>query len=243
MPRLTRKWKIALAVVGLLLVGVVGAGAWVLQAMQSAEFWESSIADFEDQDRADPPAPGSVLFTGSSSIVKWSSLAEDMAPIPVLNRGFGGSHIAHVNHFADRIVSPYAPSAVVLYAGDNDLAAGSPKTPESVAADFEQFVSLVHAAHPGVPVYFLSIKPSLQRWDRWPVMRRANEAIEAWARATPDVEYIDVATPMLGADGKPRPELFVLDGLHLSAEGYVLWTGIVRPVLLEAWPRLSARAR
>ncbi len=243
MSRLSRKWKIAGAGVALLLVAGLAAGAWVMRAMRSAEFWESTIVDFEEGDRANPPAPGSILFTGSSSIVMWSSLAEDMAPMAVLNRGFGGSQIAHVNHYADRIVNPYAPSAVVLYAGDNDLAAGSPKTPESVTADFERFVTLVHAAHPGTPVYFLAIKPSLARWDRWPVMSLANAGIEAWARATPDVEYIDVATPMLGADGRPRPELFIADGLHMSAEGYALWTRIVRPVLLEALPSPSAGTR
>lgn len=240
---LRRRWKLVVLVLGLLVVAGVAGGAWVLRAMRSAEFWESSIAAFEEQDRESPPPRGAVLFTGSSSIVKWSSLAEDMAPLPVLNRGFGGSQISHVNHYADRIVVPYAPAIVVLYAGDNDLAAGSPKTPESVAGDFERFVAIVHGAQPDTPVYFLAIKPSILRWDRWPLMERANARIAAFAAATPEVVYVDVATPMLGDDGEPRPELFVLDGLHLSEEGYALWTEIVRPVLLQAWSSRSPDAR
>ena len=198
---------------------------------RDAAHWEPKIVEFETRDREAPPRPGGILFTGSSSIVMWKSLQEDMAPLRTLNRGFGGSEIAHVNHYAERIVLPYAPSAVVLYAGDNDLAAGSEKTPEQVFADFRRFVEVVRRLGPDVPVYFLAIKPSLARWDRWPLMRAANAKIEEWASGQNGVSYVDVATPMLGPDGKPRPELFIEDGLHLSDPGYRLWTRIVRPVL------------
>ena len=230
---LKRSWLWIVAAV--LLVVTVGVGVWgsLLHAMEQPGFWESEIADFEEQDRANPPAPGAVLFTGSSSIRMWSTLAQDMQPLRVLNRGFGGSHIDHVNYFAPRIVLPYRPCAVVLYAGDNDLSEGTGKTPESVLADFEHFVSIVHGAWPDVPVYFLSIKPSRLRWDRWPLMREANARIGDFARATPGVEYVDVATPMLSEKGLPRAELFAFDGLHLNARGYALWTSILKPLLLE----------
>ncbi len=227
------KWKVALVVFGLLVAAGAAGGAWLLTAMRSAEFWESAIVAFETADREQAPAPGSIVFTGSSSIRMWKSLEEDMSPLRVLNRGFGGSHIAHVSHYADRIVVPYAPAAVVLYAGDNDLAAGSDKTPESVFADFQHFVALVQGAGPGTPVYFLAIKPSLSRWDRWPLMRDANRLVAAWAQTTPGVEYVDVASPMLGEDGEPREELFIADGLHLSDAGYALWTSVVKPALQE----------
>jgi len=236
MTPLAKRLRIALVLVVVLVAAGAGGGAWVLQAMQSAGFWESAIVAFEEADREQPPAAGAVVFTGSSSIRMWSSLAEDMAPLAVVNRGFGGSHIAHVNHFAERIVTPYRPSAVVLYAGDNDLAAGSEKTPESVLGDFRRFVEIVHAAQPAAPIYFLAIKPSLSRWDRWPQMSDANARIEAFAAGTEGVEYVDVATPMLGEDGRPRPELFIVDGLHMSEAGYVLWTSILKPVLTAADP-------
>ena len=41
---------------------------------------------------------------------------------------------------------------------------------------------------------------------------------------------------MLGAAGEPRGELFIFDGLHLSDEGYEVWTGVIRPVLLARHP-------
>lgn len=237
MSLLSKRLRRALVVMALLAFAGVAGGAWVLQAMQGADFWESAIVAFEESDRTAPPPPGAIVFTGSSSIRMWSSLAEDMAPLVVLNRGFGGSHIAHVNHFAERIVTPYGPSAVVLYAGDNDLASGSDKTPETVFGDFRRFVEIVRGAHPDARVYFLAIKPSLSRWDRWPLMRDANARIAAFASETPGVEYVDVATPMLGPDGRPRPELFIVDGLHLNEAGYALWTDIVRPVLLAGADR------
>lgn len=233
---LKRRWWVALSLLGVAVVLAVWVGSSWLEGMRYPEFWESTIADFEKADRANPPEPGAILFTGSSSIRMWASLAEDMAPLAVLNRGFGGSHIDHVSHYVERIVLPYRPSAVVLYAGDNDLAGGTGKTVESVVADFERFVGLVHAALPDVPVYFVAIKPSLSRWDRWPEMRSANTQIAAWAEATSGVEYLDVAMPMLDESGEPRSELFIVDGLHLSEEGYDVWTNVIRPVLLARHP-------
>ncbi len=226
-----RRWKWIVLTFLLLAVGGIAAGRYWLAAMQNAAFWEAAIEEFEASDRERPPEAGAILFTGSSSIRLWSSLARDMQPLRVLNRGFGGSHLAHVNHYADRIVLPYRPSAVVLYAGDNDLSEGTDKTPASVFANFERFVAIVHGSLPDARIYFLSIKPSLLRWHRWPQMREANERIAAFAAETDGVEYVDVATPMLGPSGDPRPELFALGGLHLSDQGYALWTGIVKPRL------------
>ena len=227
-----RRWQ--WVVLGL--VAIAGLGAvtlsWWLGPMRDASFWEPAIAAFEERDAASPPAPGSVLFVGSSSIRMWGTLERDMAPLPVLNRGFGGSHIAHVNHYASRIIVPNEPRAVVLYAGDNDLAAGSQKTPDSVLGDFRRTVEIVHGALPDTTVHFLAIKPSLARWERWPLMHEANEKIAAFAAETQGVEYIDVATPMLGPDGEPREDLFIVDGLHMSAAGYALWTSIVKLRLL-----------
>jgi len=233
---LKRRWWLALGVLIALIGVTLWAGSCWLPPMRSAAFWEASIAHYEEADREQSPDPGAILFTGSSSIRLWGGLAEDMAPLRVLNRGFGGSHIDHVSHFANRIVLPYRPSAVVLYAGDNDLAQGSGKTPASVFADLQHFVGLVHTALPDTPVYFVAIKPSLSRWDRWPEMSRANAQIEAWAAATAGVEYLDIATPMLAASGEPRGELFIFDGLHLSEEGYRVWADVIRPVLLARHP-------
>jgi lysophospholipase L1-like esterase len=216
------------------LIGGLGAG-WLLRGAEQAAWWEDAIVAFEEQDREAPPAPGAIVFTGSSSIRMWKTLEDDMAPRAVLNRGFGGAHLDHVNTFASRIVLPYAPRAIVLYAGDNDIAAG--KDAERVTADFERFVTLIRAGGSDAPILFVAIKPSRLRFGDWPEMARANAAIAARCAADARLHYVDVATPMLAEaePGQPPPRsLFQLDGLHLSAEGYALWTRRVRAALDEA---------
>lgn len=213
--------------------------------MGTAEFWQDQIEAYEAADADDFPDNGLILFTGSSSIRLWSTLEEDMAPLRVLNRGFGGAHMDHVVHFADRIIAPYAARALVVYAGDNDLAAG--KTPATVEADFRALVASVREKGPTLPIYYLTIKASRLRWDLWPLMDETNRRIAALAAADPTIHVIDVSAPMIerGGGGKPPSDLFVFDGLHLSAEGYALWTSIVKPRLKAELgmqsPELNAR--
>jgi lysophospholipase L1-like esterase len=225
-----------LALVVLALLVVAGGATWLYvygsEAMGRAEFWEREIEAFEAADAVRFPEPGLVLFTGSSSIRLWSTLHEDMAPLRVLNRGFGGAHMAHVVHYADRLILPYAPRALVVYAGDNDIGAG--KSPAAVAADFRALVAKVRGALPGLPIYYLTIKPSRLRWSRWPEMDAANGRIADFAASDPAIHVLDVSTPMLelGRGEAPPADLFAFDGLHLSEAGYALWTRVVRPRLL-----------
>jgi lysophospholipase L1-like esterase len=202
-------------------------------AMGKPAMFERQIAAFEKADRLNPPKPGVIVFTGSSSIRFWDTLASDMKPLDVINRGFGGSQVAQVNQYASRIVLPYQPRAVVLYAGDNDLAFPWSKTPEQVLADFKQFVEIIHAQLPDTWIYFVSIKPSVRRWAGWQKIKKTNQLIEDYARTEPRVQFIDVDSAMLDAQGKPRPELFRKDGLHMNAQGYALWTSIIKTVLLN----------
>lgn len=213
-------------------------GAAVRSVVNSHRIWERQIAGYERADRRSPPPRGAVVFTGSSTIRLWRTLSRDMAPLPVINRGFGGAQLAHVNAFAERIVLPYAPAAVVLYCGDNDLGAWTGKQPDEVVSDFERFVSLVHGALPEARIYVLSIKPSRLRRRQWPAQQQANRGIAALARTLPGVSYVDVATPMLAGAHEPARELFKLDGLHMSRAGYALWTSVLRPVLLRDLPDL-----
>ena len=149
----TTKKILLLVLAGALLA--LGIALHNLRAMGRAEYWESVIREFEEADRTAPPKPGVIVFTGSSSIWSWRTLAQDMSPLPVVNRGSGGAQIAHVNQYADRIILPYRPRAVVLYAGVDDLIWG--KTPEEVFVDFQQFVGLIHGALPETWIYFISI--------------------------------------------------------------------------------------
>lgn len=228
------RWKAAAGIAaGLVLLagaGVVAFPRLYAWRAQDPEFFADEIAAFAEQDAATPPPDAPIVFVGSSSIRLWTTLAEDMAPLPVLNRGFGGSQLAHVIHYADETIVRYLPRALVLYAGDNDLDASTGKTAQDVARDFGTLVATVHAYAPGVRIYFLSIKPSRARWERWPEMKRANELVEKLCEGDPLLRYVDVATPLL-EDGKPRNDVYRWDGLHLNAAGYREWTRVVRPLL------------
>jgi lysophospholipase L1-like esterase len=234
-----KKTLIGLAV--LLLALLAGAG-YLLSRIDNPGFWEFQIEAYEQADRKDPPAQGQILFVGSSSIRLWETLEDDMVPLPVLNRGFGGAHLDHVNLYAPRIVLPYAPAAIVLYAGDNDLGRSTGKTAETVLEDFGRFVSIVRAELPKTRIYFVSIKPSRWRRAQWPEQNRANQMIAEQTRRDPLLSYIDVAGAMFAADGKLREDLFVFDGLHLNATGYALWTSIIRPILERDFGHLTESA-
>lgn len=162
-----------------------------------------------------------IVFAGSSSIRIWKT-AERFPGLPVVNRGFGGSQLFQVNRYIDETVLRYQPRIVVLYAGDNDVNAG--RTNDQVFADFETFVRTVHAADSTVHIVFLPLKPSLSRWALWPQMRALNERVRIRTEGSTRLHYVDLATPMLGPDGTPRPELFVADGLHMTEAGYDVWT-------------------
>jgi lysophospholipase L1-like esterase len=219
-----------------LLILIFAIAGYVFWSMGSADFWESSIRKFEAEDLVHPPKPGAILFVGSSSINFWHTLARDMEPLDVINRGFGGSQIAHVNHFAGRIVLPYRPRAVVLYAGDNDLSWPSSKSPQTVLNDFSRFVAIVHTGLPETWIYFISIKPCPLRWSNWATVQQTNRMIADFVSGQERVQFIDVTPPMLDAHGKVRGDLFRWDGLHLNPRGYALWTSIIRPIILERFP-------
>lgn len=232
-------WKwIGISIAGTMLV-VLGAGTFLMWQMSGANgdpaFFEDSIVAFEEADAADPPPKNAILFVGSSSIRLWSSLAEDMAPLPVINRGFGGAHFEHLLHNIDRIVLPYAPRSIVVYAGDNDLAGSTGKDATRVVREYREFIARVHAALPETRIFFLSIKPSHLRWERWPEMRAANARIQALSGENERLEYVDLASPLLGDDGQPRDDVFQFDGLHLNDTGYAAWAAVLRPVLVAGW--------
>ncbi|HVU25950.1 MAG TPA: SGNH/GDSL hydrolase family protein [Opitutus sp.] len=205
--------------------------AFAVPSPASPDHWAKDIDAFTAADAARPPPAHAVLFIGSSSIVKWQSLAEDFPFTPVINRGFGGSELADSVFYADRIAIPYRPRAIVLYAGDNDIAAG--KSPEQVAADFVAFRAKIHAALPGTPIFYLSIKYSNSRLKFKDAMARANALIAADCAANPHCTFVDVNSAMLGADGNPRPELFQSDQLHMLPAGYAIWTRILAPLLKQ----------
>jgi lysophospholipase L1-like esterase len=199
--------------------------------------WASAIRRFERADRRDGTPSNLIVFAGSSSIRRWKTLAADMAPLSVLNRGFGGSQIHEVNHYADQTVLRYKPKAIVFYAGENDMAGlffSRKKTPEEIRDGFRAFCQKIHASMPNTPIYFISIKPPRRRIREWPQMKIANEFVREDCSREKRLRYVDIVPAMSDESGNPRRDLFVWDGIHMNASGYAIWTSVLKPMLLES---------
>jgi|SRR5438105_10389820 len=191
--------------------------------------FESEIKAFEANDLTNPPPKDAFLFIGSSSIRLWTNLARDFPQSKVINRGFGGSQIIDSVNYADRIVIPCRPKKVIFYAGGNDINAG--KSPEQVLADFQSFVRKIREALPETPIAYISIAPNPARWAQVEKIKAANKLIEDHTGQDPKLSFINVFPKMLGDDGKPRPEIYAPDRLHMNLKGYQLWTSLIRPYL------------
>ena len=198
-------------------------------ALHNYSKWEKEITAFEAADRDKMPPSGGILFTGSSTIRLWKTLADDFAGLPVINRGFGGSEIADATHFADRIIFPHQPKQIFIRAGVNDIHEG--RLPNEVAADFADFVRLVHSRLPKTEIYFIAINPAPSRWGDVDKIRAMNKRVRKLALKMPRVSYVDTYDVGLNSDGSANPALFVADRLHFSPEGYKLLTERVRPYL------------
>ncbi len=222
--------KLSSLILVLLLLLLVPSSVSQGQATQ-ADFsrWEKDIAAFEQRDRTNPPPQNALLFVGSSTILLWKTLAEDLPNHKVINRGFGGSQIVDATHFADRIIFPYQPKMVLLRSGGNDINAG--KSPEQVFADFKAFVAKVHSKLPRTEIVYLALSPSIARWEQVDKGNTLNALVKQFTQTARRVRYLDDADISLGPDGKPRPELFVADKLHFNAEGYKLLAARVREYL------------
>lgn len=196
---------------------------------ERSHLWEKEINAFTESDKSSAPKAGGVLFVGSSSIRGWRTAAKDFPKFKVTNRGFGGSRLEDVIHYAPRVVYPYKPKLIVLYAGENDLTAG--KTVDRVFADFKQFVSETHAHLPKTRIIYISAKPSPARWKLAPVFTELNTLIKNETEKDPRLFYVDIWPPMLTADGTPNESLFIGDKLHMKPEGYKLWQQTLLPAI------------
>ena len=230
MKKLTRTAVILLA--ALLALPAAAQTARERASAAAADRWEEALAAFAAADLKSAPEPGAVLFVGSSSIRLWDKLEQEFEDARVLKRGFGGSRLSDCVKHLDKLVIQYQPRLVMLYAGDKDLAEGG--SPEEVLKRVEAFADGVHGRLPDTRVMFISIKPSPARRALIHKAREANDLVRAYADRHPLVDYVDVFTPMLAADGSPRAELFLGDALHLNDEGYALWRKIIRPLVRSA---------
>lgn len=195
--------------------------------------YEEEILNFEETDAKKGINKGDILFLGSSSIRKWFSLEKNMFPIPIINRGFGGSTLPEAIYYFNRIAMPYKPSAIVLYEGDNDITAPF-LTPEVILKMFNLFVGLTEKYLPNTKIYFLSIKPSPAREKFMDKLLITNKLIKDECGKKTKLFYVDITKEMFDKNGEIRSDIFQKDRLHMNKKGYDIWKDIIKDALLKS---------
>ena len=182
----------------------------------------------------DPPAPGSIICIGSSHMQMWKGVKEDLAPLTVVNYGIGGSRMTQAaDLFIDNLAIPFKPRAVILYEGSNDINAGT--KPETVLENFRKLHGKLHAALPQARLYVLGVVPSPgKRFEKIADLRKTNELLAQECATQPWMKFIDVTEPLIGADGKPKEELFKPGDIHMLPAGYAVWKSVIAPVIVPA---------
>lgn len=232
----------ALKIIGILLALAALAVSWPAYKLyqeiaksrsEDPLVWESNIAALEAETAGLYRAGEAVVFIGSSSIRFWNTLEKDMAPIPVIQHGFGGAKLNDIVYYADRLVNAYQPRAVVVFAGTNDIDPAASKPPEVLLGSYQDFVARVRKDNATLPVFYIGITPSPLRWPVWPIAQNANNLISDWISSDPNLYFIDTSVGLMGGDGQPGKDNYLLDGLHLSDKGYQVWAETIRKRLLQ----------
>lgn len=210
-----------------LLLFIVPALAWAQDPLRFAD----EVKTITAQDNGHPQQ-GVILFTGSSSIRKWTDLSERFPGKQVINRGFGGSEMSDLVYYFNQLVLAYHPKEIFIYEGDNDLAAG--RSAETILANADKLLSLIRANLPKkVHVVFISAKPSLARWELRDKFIDYNKKLEAWTKTKKNVYFADVWTPMIDANGEVFKDIFIEDGLHMNSKGYDLWMPVLTKFMVR----------
>jgi lysophospholipase L1-like esterase len=232
--------KLALLLALLIVAATAFVGLRLYDEMQRARSddplaWAHAIDAFEARDADHPPPADATLFVGSSSIRLWNTLAEDMAPLVTIRRGFGGARMHDVIHYADRLITAYRPARVVIFVGSNDVNVSD--TPMEAVALIERglrsLAETIHAARADTQIYYIAITPTPFSWEKREAVRAANAAAERVCEEDPRRHFVATEDLFLTAEGEPDASLFRFDGLHLSAAGYARWTRRLKPLLLE----------
>lgn len=193
-------------------------------------FWQD-IQHFKQLDQENPPAKNAILLLGSSSFTKWTDVASYFPDKTIINRGFGGSRLTDLNDYANDLLNPYQPKQIIIYCGENDFADNSQLKADVVVDRFRTFYKKIRAKFPNIEVDYISIKYSPSRENLWPQMREANKKIAAFMKKQSRSKFIDITAVMQDKNGNVRKDLFVEDMLHMTPEGYRLWTSVMKPYM------------
>lgn len=199
-------------------------------AQEKPMFWQD-IQNFKKLNLENPPAENAILLVGSSSFTKWTDVANYFPDKTIINRGFGGSRLTDLNDYAEDLLNPYQPKQIIIYCGENDFADNDKLKADVVVERFKTFYKKIRAKFPKIEVDYISIKYSPSREKLWPQMKEANKKIADFMKKQPNAEFIDITKVMQDENGNVRKELFVEDMLHMTPEGYRLWTSVMNPYM------------
>ncbi len=214
-----KKWLLTLC----FCTGMLGAA--------HAQAFRSDIDNFKRLDSLQPPPSHAIVFVGSSSFTKWTDVQNYFPGHTIINRGFGGSTLPDVIRYAKEIIFPYHPDQVVVYCGDNDLAASDTVTAKMVFSRFRKLFLLIRKKMPDENIVFVSIKPSPSRMRLMPKMEAANNSIKKYLSTQKNASFVDVYHLMLDENKRPLSAIFLGDSLHMNAKGYAIWKQAIEPYL------------
>ena len=218
----------------LLVTALIALVAAAPLAAQAPDRFAEQVAKLVADDKANPPADGSILFIGSSIWRLWSTVAPDMAPLPVYNRAFGGSQTPDMLRHFDALVVPHKPRIIVYYCGSNDVNAGQPA--DAIAGRIHEFATRVGKSLPGTKMIFASINRSPDKEKRWDVVDAVNSRVrDDFTKEFAYLSYVELNPALFDATGKARVDLYLPDMLHFKPPAYVAFTEILKPVLTRAW--------
>ena len=204
----------------------------VLIAQENPPFWDD-IQAFKHQDSIEAPQQHAILFVGSSSFTKWTDVQTYFPGYTIINRGFGGSSLPDVTRYEKDVIFRYKPKQIVMYCGENDLAASDTVTSQMVFDRFKKLFTDIRKKFSNIPFIYISLKPSPSRWQLHEKMVAANNQIENFLAKKKNTVFVDVYHKMLGADGTPIKGIYVKDNLHMNAKGYAIWKKEIQPYLLR----------
>ena len=205
----------------------------ILPLAGSAQPFLNEINQFKRMDSLQTPPKDPILFIGSSSFTNWKDVQDYFPNQTILNRGFGGSSLPHLNLYAEEVIFKYKPKQIIIYCGENDLSGGAHINADTILNRVKSLYTLIRQSLPMVPIVYISMKPSPSRRKYLSTMKLANEQIAAFIKGQEHCAFLDVFTPMLTSEGQIRGELFLSDSLHMNKKGYQLWHPLLAPLLLK----------
>lgn len=193
-------------------------------------YWQD-IQNFKKTDLESAPPKDAILLIGSSSFTKWQDVSDYFPGKVIINRGFGGSRLTDLNYYSEDLLNPYQPKQIIIYCGENDFADDAKLKANVVVKRYKTFYRKIREKFPNIQVDYISIKYSPSREHLWPEMKEANKKIAKFMKKEKNADFIDITKVMNDANGNIRKDLFVEDMLHMTPEGYQLWTKVMKPYM------------